>query len=58
MKSKTAAFVSMREAAGIFGIECRTLKRAVEMKQAPSVIIGGRRLIPRAALERLAQGGK
>lgn len=48
-------FVSVRDAAAFLGVSPERLARALSKNQLPSVVIGSRRLIARATLERLAQ---
>ena len=51
MRSKK--FLSVKEFADEFGIDYRIARRALRENQLPSIRIGNRDLIPRAALERV-----
>jgi hypothetical protein len=51
MRSKK--FLSIKQFAYEFGVDYRIARRAVRENQVPSVRIGCRDLIPRAALERV-----
>jgi hypothetical protein len=50
-----ALFVSIPAAAKLMGIGLKRMKAAVDAGQMPAVEIGDRKLIPRRAIERLAQ---
>jgi excisionase family DNA binding protein len=53
--SRPPLFVSVRDAAAFLGVSPERLARALSKNQIPSILIGSRRLIARATLERLAQ---
>jgi excisionase family DNA binding protein len=52
--SKLPLFLSVRTAAQVLGVSPERLLRALKADQIPSLVVGSRRLIARATLERAA----
>lgn len=52
--SQLPLFLSVRTAAQVLGVSPERLLRALKADQIPSLVVGSRRLIARAALERAA----
>lgn len=53
LRNSTAAAISRRQAAQVLGIDERTITRAVDKGELPSIQAGRRVLIPRLPLLRL-----
>lgn len=53
MRDDERVTLTIREAARRLGVSEGTLYRAARRGEVPTVRVGGRRLVPRAALERL-----
>jgi excisionase family DNA binding protein len=56
--SRLPLFLSVRTAANILGVSPERLLRALKADQIPSLMVGSRRLIARAALEKAAAAVK
>ena len=56
-ENQTRATYAIREAARILGLGKNQVYAAARNGELPSIRIGGRILIPRAALERMLEGG-
>lgn len=52
---QAALFVTIPTAAKQLGVGVARLARAIRAGQVPSVTIGAQKMVPRAALQRLAQ---
>lgn len=52
---RSPLFLSVPDAARLLGVSPERLARALKASQIPSIVIGSRRLIARAAIEKLAQ---
>jgi excisionase family DNA binding protein len=48
-------FVDVSTAANLLGVSKQSIERAVKSKELPSKLICGRRLVPRKAIEELAE---
>jgi hypothetical protein len=51
---ETRLFLSLPQAAAKMGIGIERLKRAIALRQVRSITLGSRVLVPRSAIERLA----
>ena len=56
--SQLPLFLSVRAASNILGVSPERLLRALKADQIPSLVVGSRRLIARATLERAAAAVK
>jgi len=59
MKTETGnepILLPLPDAADVLGIDVRTLRLAIARHQIPAVEIGHRKMVPRTALMRLAEG--
>ena len=48
-------FLSVPDAARLLGVSPERLQRAIRDHQVPAIVIGARKLVARATIERLAQ---
>lgn len=56
MKTEETKTYTVRQAAEVLGIGINQAYRGVKSGDIPSLTIGGRKLVPKAALDRLLQG--
>jgi excisionase family DNA binding protein len=56
--SQLPLFLSVRTAAQVLGVSPERLLRALKADQIPSLVVGSRRLVARATLERAAAAAK
>ncbi len=54
-QTDTGLFLSIPAAARELGVSIRRLTLAIDLRQVPAIVLGRRKVVPRAAIEKLAR---